>query len=170
MGASGGVVNGNITGHLPPPLTTPPAPPQPPSNNGASIGTGPGPNGSSSNIRYTTPQVSGTNVPANNGQAQNAAGLPGINGASGCSANVASGGTLNGQRNSQERKLPAKARVKQARVPNAYDKTALRLDVSICNKVAYFFGDWHVNRENIRWNLVVDDDLSFASKISYGTN
>ncbi|XP_022661486.1 adapter molecule Crk-like isoform X2 [Varroa destructor] len=129
MGASGGVVNGNITGHLPPPLTTPPAPPQPPSNNGASIGTGPGPNGSSSNIRYTTPQVSGTNVPANNGQAQNAAGLPGINGASGCSANVASGGTLNGQRNSQERKLPAKARVKQARVPNAYDKTALRLDI-----------------------------------------
>lgn len=29
----------------------------------------------------------------------------------------------------QQRKLPAYARVKQARVPNAYDKTALKLEI-----------------------------------------
>ena len=34
-----------------------------------------------------------------------------------------------------QRKLPAYARVKQARVPNAYDKTALRLDVGDVVKV-----------------------------------
>ncbi len=34
-----------------------------------------------------------------------------------------------------QRKLPAYARVKQARVPNAYDKTALRLDVGDIVKV-----------------------------------
>ena len=34
-----------------------------------------------------------------------------------------------------QRKLPAYARVKQARVPNAYDKSALRLDVGDIVKV-----------------------------------
>ncbi|KAG0712635.1 Adapter molecule Crk [Chionoecetes opilio] len=36
---------------------------------------------------------------------------------------------------SLQRKLPAYARVKQARVPNAYDKTALRLEVGDVIKV-----------------------------------
>ena len=34
-----------------------------------------------------------------------------------------------------QRKLPAYARVKQARVPNAYDRTALRLEVGDIVKV-----------------------------------
>jgi proto-oncogene C-crk len=34
-----------------------------------------------------------------------------------------------------QRKLPAYARVKQARVPNAYDKTALKLEVGDTIKV-----------------------------------
>lgn len=34
-----------------------------------------------------------------------------------------------------QRKLPAHARVKQARVPNAYDKTALKLEVGDIIKV-----------------------------------
>lgn len=34
-----------------------------------------------------------------------------------------------------QRKLPALARVKQARVPNAYDRTALRLEVGDTIKV-----------------------------------
>lgn len=34
-----------------------------------------------------------------------------------------------------QRKLPAYARVKQARVPNAYDKTALRLEIGDLIKV-----------------------------------
>lgn len=36
---------------------------------------------------------------------------------------------------SLQRKLPAYARVKQARVPNAYDKTALKLEVGDIIKV-----------------------------------
>ncbi|KAG7174529.1 Adapter molecule Crk-like [Homarus americanus] len=39
------------------------------------------------------------------------------------------------QRPSLQRKLPAYARVKQARVPNAYDKTALRLEIGDVIKV-----------------------------------
>ncbi|OQR77884.1 adapter molecule Crk-like [Tropilaelaps mercedesae] len=121
------VSNGNMGGHLPPPSTTPPAPPQPPSNNGTSMGAAGGPNGASSHIRYTTPQLGGINAQSNNGQPLPPGAL-GLNGATGGNTNGSSGGATNGQRNSQERKLPAKARVKQARVPNAYDKTALRLD------------------------------------------
>lgn len=34
-----------------------------------------------------------------------------------------------------QRKLPARARVKQSRVPNAYDKTALKLEVGDIIKV-----------------------------------
>ncbi|XP_028968762.1 adapter molecule Crk [Galendromus occidentalis] len=104
VGSVGGVANNGGVVHLPPPTTNPPAPPQPQCNTN---GTQPPSNGTSSQIRYTTPQL-GPAATGNNG--------------------ALNGGAL-GQRNSQERKLPAKARVKQARVPNAYDKTALRLDV-----------------------------------------
>ena len=43
-----------------------------------------------------------------------------------------------------QRKLPAYARVKQARVPNAYDKTALRLEVGDTVKVTkmHINGQW----------------------------
>lgn len=45
---------------------------------------------------------------------------------------------------STQRKLPAYARVKQARVPNAYDKTALRLEVGDTVKVTkmHINGQW----------------------------
>ena len=44
----------------------------------------------------------------------------------------------------RQRKLPAYARVKQARVPNAYDKTALRLEVGDIVKVTkmHINGQW----------------------------
>jgi len=50
----------------------------------------------------------------------------------------------NGGRRPIQRKLPAYARVKQARVPNAYDKTALRLDVGDIVKVTkmHINGQW----------------------------
>ena len=43
-----------------------------------------------------------------------------------------------------QRPLPAYARVKQARVPNAYDKTALRLEVGDTVKVTkmHINGQW----------------------------
>jgi len=48
------------------------------------------------------------------------------------------------KRTNIQRKLPAYARVKQARVPNAYDKTALRLDVGDIVKVTkmHINGQW----------------------------
>lgn len=111
---------------------------------------GTGPNGGST--RYTIPQVGGGGAAPNNGQPQGPPGLAGVNGSATGSTN-GSGGTLNGQRNSQERKLPAKARVKQQRVPNAYDKTALRLEVSdVCYdlKIDYAGGnDDDNNNSNI---------------------
>merc|ERR1719414_1845852 len=49
------------------------------------------------------------------------------------------GAVTNGTRQNKpsniQRKLPAYARVKQARVPNAYDRTALRLEVGDIVKV-----------------------------------
>lgn len=39
-----------------------------------------------------------------------------------------------------QRKLPAYARVKQARVPNAYDKTALKLEIGDIIKVTKMTG------------------------------
>ena len=59
-----------------------------------------------------------------------------------------------------QRKLPAYARVKQARVPNAYDRTALRLEVGDIVKVTKMAinGQWEgelsgkVNCSTEVWN------------------
>lgn len=79
-----------------------------------------------------------------------------------------------------QRKLPAYARVKQARVPNAYDKTALKLEVGDVIKVTKmningqwegelrgkvgFFPFTHIeflnndDDENFNGNLIGNDD------------
>jgi len=51
------------------------------------------------------------------------------------SAGVVPNGTKQNKTSNIQRKLPAYARVKQARVPNAYDRTALRLEVGDIVKV-----------------------------------
>lgn len=53
-----------------------------------------------------------------------------------------------------KRKLPAYARVKQARVPNAYDKTALRLEVGDTVKVTKM----HINGQ---WEGELNGKVSF---------
>ncbi|XP_071749089.1 adapter molecule Crk isoform X4 [Lepeophtheirus salmonis] len=57
------------------------------------------------------------------------------NGTTSISSSNLSDSTQKSKPANHQRKLPAYARVKQARVPNAYDKTALRLDVGDIVKV-----------------------------------
>lgn len=70
-----------------------------------------------------------------------------------------------------QRKLPAYARVKQARVPNAYDKTALRLEVGDTVKVTkmQINGQWEGELNGkVTCNLVVDKSRQAGRLVSTG--
>ena len=64
-----------------------------------------------------------------------------------------------------QRKLPAYARVKQARVPNAYDRTALRLEVGDIVKVTKMAinGQWEGELSG-----KVNSSLTYNLNIQFG--